>query len=398
MKKIIIAILLSLNLSFAGESQFGLNQNSLGVMKLPYSGSGLARSYEVAHADSLILNFRNFSTWTAIPRTTLTINTQYEAFFESNQKTSQIVQNGNFYGANLAVPILLNKLVFGAGIEPYTAIEQRFINESVFDGNDVTENVFILGGLSRTHLMLSYKPLSFLSLGLGYEYTFGEIADKVVTKIADNFASKISYEYQRQYNGHGLLLGAHIKPTESLALGIMFRPGINLNYSLEGITPASALNITQEQQVELPSELNLGLEYSLSSKYSGGMDFIYQNWQNDYKLNNNTIPGGNAYFRFGFGFEKKGSNRKFIRYGEQIDYRLGFFYSQLAHYNNGNAVLEYGVSTGLSLPIQRFRSKFSLYSTISKRGSVSTNGLQEWAFKIGLTISANELWFVNLED
>jgi len=399
LKKLIILFLVALSINlFAGESQFGLTQNSLGILKLPYSGSGIARSYEIAHADSLVLNFRNFSTWTAIPRTTMTINTQYEAFFEKNETATQVVQNGNFSGANLAIPLMLNKLVFGAGIEPYTSIEQRFMNLSTVDGSDVTENVFILGGLSRTHLMFAYKPTPATSVGIGYEYTFGEIADKVVTEIADNFSSKISYEYQRQYNGHGLILGAHAMPLEKLAIGIMYRPSIRLNYSLEGITPSDALNVVEEKKVDLPAELNLGLEYSLSSKYSAGLDLIYQDWKSGYKLSGKKVPDGKAYLHLGFGLEKKGSSRRFIKYGDQIDYRVGFFYSQLAHRNNRNAVFEYGFSTGLSLPIQRFRSKFSLYSTVSKRGSVSTNALQEWVVKVGLTISANELWFVNLDD
>jgi len=397
-KLILLSMFVLMTHLTAGESQFGLTANSLGVMKLPYSGSGLGRSYEIGHADSLILSFRNFSAWTSIPRTTLTINTEFDAYFLKNNSATETIENGNFQGANLAVPLIVDKLVFGAGIEPYTSIEQRYISKSTFDGNNVTENVSILGGLSRTHLMFAYKPYRMLSLGVGYEYTFGNISDKVVTEIDDNFASKITYEYQRQYNGHGILLSAHIIPTEKLSIGLMYRPSVGINYSLKGLTPSNELNIANEQHIDLPSELNLGLEYNLSQDYATGIDFIYQDWKDGYKLNNISATEGNTFFHLGFGAEKKGSRRQFIKYAQQIDYRLGFFYSQLAHKNNGNSVFEYGISAGLSLPIQRFRSKFSFYSTVSKRGSISRNALQEWVVKFGLTISANELWFVNLED
>ena len=61
-------------------------------------------------------------------------------------------------------------------------------------------------------------------------------------------------------------------------------------------------------------------------------------------------------------------------------------------------VNEIGLSFGITLPIQRFRSKIDLAGFISKRGDLKTNALEETIVGLKFSISANELWFVNLED
>jgi hypothetical protein len=50
------------------------------------------------------------------------------------------------------------------------------------------------------------------------------------------------------------------------------------------------------------------------------------------------------------------------------------------------------------MPIQRFVSKIDLSGLIGKRGSLDKNAYEETFFSIGFTISAKEIWFVNIDD
>ena len=128
------------------------------------------------------------------------------------------------------------------------------------------------------------------------------------------------------------------------------------------------------------------------------MDFVLQDWKNGYEIDNKNIDRHSTYYHIGFGFENRGSDRKFVKYSEQIDYRIGGFFSQLSHYYNKNKVNEIGLSLGMSLPLIKFRSKIDLSGFIAKRGDLTKNVLQEIIVGFGFSISANELWFVNIDD
>jgi hypothetical protein len=88
----------------------------------------------------------------------------------------------------------------------------------------------------------------------------------------------------------------------------------------------------------------------------------------------------------------------FTSFAEKLDYRAGIFYGKQNYLSLGNAVKEYGISFGLSLPITRFRSRIDLTGLVGQRGSLGTNEYRETFFKFGITINASELWFVKLED
>ena len=112
-KKIIFLVCIS-NLTFvyASGSQFGLINQTFGNVLLPYSASGLARSYEIAHADSLQLNIKNFATWTNMSKTTFSIRTGYDAVFGKNKIGQSFIDKANFQGIHIGIPIMQRKMIF----------------------------------------------------------------------------------------------------------------------------------------------------------------------------------------------------------------------------------------------------------------------------------------------
>jgi hypothetical protein len=383
--------------AFASESQFGLINNSLGNIVMPYSAAGLSRSYEIAHLDSVQLNSRNFATATSIQRTILSINLKYNAFWDENKIEKSYFDNVNLLSATLGIDIG-KRLVLTAGLQPYTSIEQILNKNSVSDSIGIDENFYITGGLSRAYLNFAYKVSDQVSVGLGYEYTFGKISEQIALQIDDALGSTIRYSYDNKISGSGLVASLFVSPLPKFHVGLMVRGPVSAELIRSGNTPSTQLNEDRIFDISLPTEINFGVEYNLTDKYSIGADLIYQDWKNGYKVEDKKIDQHNTYYHIGAGLEVKGSRRQFVKYGEQIDYRAGFFYSQLAHMNNYKQVSEIGFSLGLSLPIQRFRSKIDLAGYIAKRGDLNKNNLQEIIVGFGLSISASELWFVNIED
>ena len=194
-KYLLKIFLLTGSIAFAGESQFGLVNNSLGNLILPYSTSGTGRSYEMAHLDSVQLNLRNIATSTDISHTTFTFGLGYNGIWGENRIEKTFIDNANFQGGRLAIPVMEKKLVFSMGLQPYTSIEQRIVSNTATDTIPVTENLFIRGGLSRANFNFAYKFSPELSVSLGYEYTFGKISENAVIKIDDDLSTKINLQY-----------------------------------------------------------------------------------------------------------------------------------------------------------------------------------------------------------
>jgi hypothetical protein len=396
--KIILLFVCGTTMLFAGGSQFGLINQSLGNIILPYSASGFARSYEIAHADSLQLNAKNYATWTDISRTTFSINTSYDAVFGENRVQTSYIEKADFQGLQIGIPILPRELTFAFGIIPFTSIDHRVLNTFNQDGNDISENININGGLSKTNFNFAYRFNEQLSLALGYEFTFGHVDRRIKSTVNTPVVSNIEFEFQDQFSGHGLIISAFSNPLPNLNAGLMLKPAVNGRITKSGKSLSNALNSEEFLDTTIPTEINFGLEYILFDIYNFGMDVTYQDWKKGFEIDGQNIANYNSYFYIGLGFERKGSDRRFVKYLEQIDYRLGFFYSQLAYLNNNENVNEIGFSGGLSLPIQRFQSKIDLAGFISKRGQLSKNALQETIVGIRFSISATETWFVNLED
>ncbi len=397
-KRIFLAYIFTQTLAFAGGSQFGLINQTFGNVVSLYSASGFARSYEIAHADSLQLNVKNFATWSDISRTTFSLHAGYDAVFGENRIETSFNEKANFQGIHIGIPIIKKEIAFGFGIHPFTSIEHRVLNTINENGSDISENIYISGGLSKANFNFAYKFSDIISFGLGYEFTFGRIDSKLRSTIDTPIASEIEFDLKDQFSGHGYIISVYANPIPNLNAGLMLKPAVKGKVTKSGNSISDALNAEEILDTTIPTEINLGLEYILSDIYNVGVDFTFQDWKKGFDIDGSTKNNYNTYYHIGLGFERKGSSRRFVKYWEQIDFRAGFFYGQLAHLNNNENVKEIGFSGGFSLPIERFRSKIDLAGFVAQRGKLSKNALQETIVGIRFSIFATETWFVNFED
>ncbi len=395
MKYILLALLTSF-VSLQAGTRFGFQAITFGNINSQYSAAGSGRSYEIAHSDSLQLNFKNPATWTTITRTTLSINSNYTAFFSENNIEKSYTNNSSFEGAYIGIPLFKRTLNFGLGLQPFTSINQKITTELDGPQEVVQQELLINGGLSKINFNLAYKINDNTSAGLGYEYTFGRIDEKV--SFSENTTNLFNLNYEKRVRAGGLVLSLFSNAVPNLNLGLVVKPTLKGTFITAGSTVSVAANEEVEKKMSIPTEINFGAEYRMSESYYTGVDILYQGWKEGFKIANNKVDGYSNFYYFGVGLERKGSSRQFINYLDQLDFRTGVFYKNLAQTNEFKDVTEIGFSFGLTLPIQRFRSKIDLAGFISKRGDLKTNGLQETIVGMKFSISANELWFVNLED
>jgi hypothetical protein len=393
----IVILFFIARIGFAGESLFGVNQKSVGFLHLPYSSPGLARSYEMASTDSLQLNFLNFSLWTKIPTTTYSVMAGYKAALgDDGIKDNYFSALANFQGGFLGIPIIKEKLVAGFGLQPISFMDRRY---SDILADSLLETIYIRGGLSRAALKIAYSFNPRIGLGIAYEYTFGKISDNYKIEEEGVAVSRIGFDYDYRFYGHGFAVSAFAQPLKDVHVGMLIRPAVKTSVLVKAFSSSRLVNESQVKTVTLPAQYHFGLQYSINRRMHLGLDFLYQNWLDGYEISNQPYTKDqDVFYRFGLGFERTSSERRFIELKEQMDYRIGLFYGGLNQKSNDQSVREYGLSLGLSLPIQRYVSRIDISGLVGKRGDLSKNNYEEWFLSVGFTLSARELWFVNLEE
>jgi hypothetical protein len=398
MKRIIVFLFLMGMVHVCAQGTiFGLADYNLGIIRPNYSAPGLARSYEVANIDSLHLNYQNFSAWSAINYTSYTIDAAFMMGFSKDRYGENYYRDfGSFQGGFLAVPIIPQKLVIGAGIQPVISQEHSIKDTSISASTGYS--VFKCG-LNRITGNVSYKLTNSLGVGIGYEYTFGKLEDYYRLELAGDNYSPLTFKYDYRFGGHGMVFSAHYILLDLMTIGVLYRPPVNLSMDIIGITDAIALNTKSQKTLTLPAQLNFGLKVDLSQRFKTGFDVIYQNWEDGYKIEDKKeIPYQSDYFRFGIGMEYTESPRRFTKLQDAMNYRLGLFFGKQKITSLGNSVPEYGISMGFSLPLFRFVSRIDFTGIAGRRGSVSNNYYEENFIQFGISISTSERWFLKIED
>ncbi len=379
----------------AGESIFGINDYSLGLLHPFYSNSGIGRAYEIANQDSLRLNFMNFATWPGISNPTYGLSLGYTGAFARDEiKSDYFNDYMNFQGGYLGIPIIKKRLVVGLGLQPFSNLEQSFKVED----EGVQKHLLIKGGLSKGTLNVSYAFNRYLSVALGYEYNFGRIDRSYIFELSESL-NPLYFEYQYWYYGHGMEISGFSNPLKNLYVGMIFRPAFTLTSRIKPNTGSTIVNRSKLKKLEIPAYYGVGVKYDFNRRTSVGLDFIYQDWENGYKVEGVTPENLFAkYQRVGFGLERRQSHKLFTNFFEKMDYRAGMFYGQQNMISAGENVKEYGLTLGLSMPITRFKSRIDFSFLIGKRGSLDKNQYEETFIKFGITINASEIWFVKFED
>ncbi len=391
----VIAILITMTAGFSGESIFGINDYTLGVIDLPYSYAGFGRGYEIGNSDSLRLNFVNFSVWPVVSHPTYGLRIGYTgAFAKSSTKNDLFNDYANFQGGFLGIPVLKKKLVFGLGVEPATNVEQS-MKESQ---EALNKFVLLKGGTSKIYFNISYALTPTIRFGVAYMYHFGEITRTFRIELQDQ-ENPLTFDYQYRYYGNGTVFSTYFNPIKKLGIGLVFKPSYTLRVRIKPQTRSSEVNKSKLKKLTIPAFFGTGMQYNINRRSSVGFDFIYQDWGKGFKVENKTHGDlFSDYYRVSAGFERRQSHKLFTSFSEKLDYRAGIFYGKQNYLSLGNPVKEYGISFGLSLPITRFRSRIDLSAMIGKRGNLDVNEYQETFVKFGITINANEIWFVKLGD
>ncbi len=338
----------------------------------------------------------------------------------------------NFHDIAFQMPIT-KKLGLGFSLTPYSSVGYRIKFDEPYDpdsegGNDIPGNVGRInyayqgdGDVTEVKFGLGWEVFKNFSIGLAAQYYWGDIdRNFAMTPISitgdgtfvptvgiDNysissFKGQVGVQYSPILNQkRALTLGAtydfggDLKPKRSKQLYV----GDLFSSAIKGDTTHLSL--------VLPRQLSLGAYYQ-TSKWSLGLDYVFQNWGG---TNDRTEVTGSglkvAYTNTStvkFGVEYTPNRYDVRHFFKRWSYRAGFRYGDYNQTYGGHRISQYAVTLGMGIPVKFLAvSAIDIGVEYGQRGSNLAPHLglvkqQYFKFAVGFTLFAgaenSEYWFL----
>ncbi len=318
----------------------------------------------------------------------------------------------------IALSIPMGKFGFGFGLMPYTSVGYKL--ESVNGNGDLLNRFRGQGGLNKVYLGMGYMISKELSIGVNADYNFGNITNSTVEFLYDSDDIPL-LNNSRENNrsdlsglnlNFGLTYKRLLKDKYEFVTGITYTPKSSLTSNNERsfstiITGNSGQEIVlntvetdldavglQQTDLTLPSKFSIGVGIGQPRKWFVGTEYtaqqtskfynpLYSSTTTNYE-DANTISVGGFYIP---------QYNSFTSYFKRVVYRAGLHFEKTGLIINNESIKEFGMSFGLGLPVGDIFSNANLGVEIGKRGTTSSNLIQENFINFQLSLSLNDRWF-----
>ena len=195
--------------------------------------------------------------------------------------------------------------------------------------------------------------------------------------------------------GFNYTAGLIINPFKKLTLGAIYSPNINLknetNIYYSFLTDTS---LSHEGSLTFPGYWGFGGTYQLQKHILVGLEYLQKDWS-VLTINDQPVEDSHKINRLSLGGEFTFSQNESDPYWKKIFYRLGF--STQPHFTldpDGNTIKENWFTLGFGLPLWGRKTQIDIALNFGKRGSLETNGLTENLFRLSLSLTGGEQWFI----
>lgn len=379
------------------------NQNMGGL------GVSINNNWAVNNLNAALLPFNSFFTFEAAVST--------ESRVVSSDTLSQKNFSGNLNYVIFAFPVKTGKGTVSLGLTPYSNVSYKVETIGLVEGTD-TRAIYKYngsGGINQFFIATGWKLFKGLYAGVKASYLFSSINDNAFIELYDEFDEE---DPQPEKN---FFTSLHAE--KSRFSGFVFEPGIayimklakntTLNFGATYEISSSVktfhsetlemrkgpevqvlgdtLSVDEELYTKFPSRMAFGISLNKFLKWSVGMDFHYDSWEN-YQ----NIAGNNDGFKNGMKIILGGSITPDIssvtNYLQRVTYQAGFYYEKTPIYLKNHQIDDFGINFGVSLPISN-ASLLTLGINFGKMGTLSDLLIQENYIKFKLGLSFNDRSF-----
>ena len=149
-----------------------------------------------------------------------------------------------------------------------------------------------------------------------------------------------------------------------------------------------------EGSMTFPGYWGVGATFQIRPNISVGLDYTQQDWT-VLAINDEIIQNSRKSGRISLGSEFTLGTKSSDPYWKRMFYRIG--YSTQPHFSqdsDGNAINEQWFTMGFGLPLLGRKTQIDIALNYGIRGSLETNGITEKLFRISLSLTGGERWFV----
>ena len=311
---------------------------------------------------------------------------------------------GSFKGLGLGIPIDREygiAMLFEAS--PYSNVNYATQSKDSL----LTQDFYGTGGLSLLSFGGSVSPFKELSLGAKLNYIHGRIRQAGNFTFSDptftnseiqrsDFYSGFNFTFGGIYEGLGNLL--NVPALSPLAIGFVLSTPTTLDVNRESVLTTSESTDTTAAglgNVDVPLSFGVGLSYLIGNKYYVTGDVYYQPWSKA-TFFGSTLPQMRNTTRIGIGFEAL-PGRETEAFLKRVIYRAGFYYNATSYIFNGTPINEVFVTGGVGIPIGP-DARLNVGLQLGTRGTTSNNLQRDTVFRLSLSLSASEVWFLRIEE
>ncbi|MFO7720512.1 MAG: hypothetical protein R6W85_08765 [Gillisia sp.] len=358
-------------------------------------------------SDSIHLNLRNPAAYGRLKLTTFAVGGSQQ---RTNLKNDDLSEDSNNTSLDyLAIGVPTGKLNFGFGLIPYSAVGYQIENRtdqtfSRLDGR---------GGLNKVFLTTGYAITNNLSIGVDANYNFGNIQNKAVvfqegvalgSRIINRtdlsgFNFNFGVDYQRDLGNNLRLYTAATYAPETNITANRMRDVSTIAFSTDGreqvIPPNVNVNFGDED-LTLPAQFTIGAGLGRPNKWFMGAEYTSLQ-ASAFNFNSGTSPQ-NSQYRDASQFKAGGyyipEYNSLSGYFKRVVYRAGARFEETGLYLNNEGINEFGISFGLGLPAGTNFSNVNLGLEYGQRGTTNSGLIKESFFKLSLSLSLNDKWFV----
>ena len=305
-----------------------------------------------------------------------------------------------------AFPIMPGKWSSSFGILPYSTVSYNTFSEGTVEGSDVEQvsNERGSGGVTNFLWANGFAIKKKFYVGVRMNFTFGSIDKSSTIAIAgeDVPLTNSSFQELESYSDLNFLFGFsyrhRLKEGRFINFGATFSPKSALNGTSEltldrltntGRSIETVIIGNEDIQFDLPTTFGYGMSYEKLNHYKVGFDIEAHGWSNagsESEEYNNSV-------KFALGADWTPDYDNVNSYWKRAKYSVGFNYHRLPYIVNNQALIDFGINFGASLPV----SGFSSLDLAFKWGQLgeTTNGLiKETYYKVVIGATVNDKWFI----
>lgn len=381
------------------------------------------------------VNLVNPASYAGLSSTAFDVGIDASYITIEDQNSKQSAWGGNLKYLSLSVPLVspvnivldrkeqIFKMGMNIALLPVSKMDYRINQKTTTpEGTGLTRQYGGRGGLNKLQLGTGaqYKNLSG---GINVGLLFGSVKNEKSLLFEESFNSHHTYTVNdRAY--HGLLWNAGLlyrkylkKDTEDprnnrfISIGLygntvqpvkvdqkelMLRKSSDyagLDDANPNISTLDTISYSLQNKMDnkLPSELGIGVSYSIGSRFQSGINFSMKNW-NNFKNHLNIGSLRNSW-QSAASVEYTPNPNSLLNYWNRVSYRATVYYEKDPRVTQSEGLNEAGVRVGFGLPIFQQR-QLSYFNISADYGKLSNEIFKENFVRINIGITLNNnLWF-----